>query len=103
MSAFPTIGEVKHVAPDSGQGQPGDHWLHGVNIDRAHRLPGMVLSATSDDMLRLRRTRYFHRKQALAWLQWALGKAGFGDRESREMGKRMALSYLGTINARGAR
>ncbi len=82
-----------------------DRIVHGVNIDAQWRLFGSVAPARSVEFV-APRTAFFYRQQAIAWLGWALGKDGFGDRAGRATGKNLALHYLAAyrqIKAGGGR
>lgn len=66
-----------------------DRIVHGVNIDREWRLTQEVVPTTTE-CPRLRRTAYFYRREAIAWLRhmrrgWLLTPAGC---------KELALGYL---------
>lgn len=51
--------------------KPAGRIVQGVDIDREYRIYGEIVPATSE-CSRYRRSPYFYRKQALAWLRSAL-------------------------------
>lgn len=71
--------------------------VQGVDVDREWRIFGEIVPSTTEYDHRRRRTAYFYRKQAIAWLRSAL-RFGLGDLTAAEC-KATALRYLAHYKA----
>lgn len=83
------------LKPEAAQ-KPAGRIVAGVDIDREYRIHGEIVPATSE-CSRYRRTAYFYRKQAIAWMHSAM-RAGLGNITVAEC-RATALRYLAHFKA----